>query len=103
MRFYVRGGYWASDRPLGFLIRNTAGAIAALFGMLLVLPVLAQALPGHLANDVTKFLPMPAGTSITATVQDPSLLSPWIGFGVFCLYAIAAIGAGAVMLKRRDA
>ena len=88
---------------LGFLIRNTAGAIAALFGMLLVLPVVAQALPGHLANDVTKFLPMPAGTGITATVQDPTMLSPWTGFGVFCLYAIAAIVAGAAMLKRRDA
>jgi len=88
---------------LGFLIRNTAGAIATLFGMLLVLPVLAQALPGHWANDVMKFLPMPAGTGITTTVQDPTMLSPWAGFGVFCLYALAAIGAGAFMLKRRDA
>jgi ABC-2 type transport system permease protein len=88
---------------LGFLIRNTAGAIAALFGLLLVLPILAQALPNNWANDVTKYLPMPAGTSITATVQDPTTLSPWAGFGVFCLYAVAAIGAGAVMLKRRDA
>ena len=88
---------------LGFLIRNTAGAIAALFGMLLVLPILAQALPGHLATDVTKFLPMTAGTGLMATVQDPTLLSPWAGFGVFCLYAVAAISAGAFMLKRRDA
>jgi ABC-2 type transport system permease protein len=88
---------------LGFLIRNTAGAIAALFGLLLVLPILAQALPGHWAADVTKYLPMPAGTSITGTVQDPTLLSPWSGLGVFCAYAVAAIAAGAVMLKRRDA
>lgn len=88
---------------LGFLIRNTAGAIASLFGLLLVLPILAQALPGTWADNVTKYLPMPAGTAITGTVQDPTSLSPWAGFGVFCLYAVAAIGAGAVMLKRRDA
>jgi ABC-2 type transport system permease protein len=88
---------------LGFLIRNTAGAIASLFGLLLVLPIVAEALPSHWANDVIKYLPMPAGTSITATVPDPTSLSPWAGLGVFCLYAVAAIGAGAVMLKRRDA
>jgi ABC-2 type transport system permease protein len=88
---------------LGFLIRNTAGAIASLFGLLLVLPVLAQALPGHWAGSVTKVLPMPAGTSIMETRFDPTALSPWTGFGVFCLYAVAAIAAGAVMLKRRDA
>ncbi|MDQ1484649.1 MAG: type transport system permease protein [Actinomycetota bacterium] len=88
---------------LGFLVRNTGGAIASLFGLLLILPVLAQALPGHWAGDVWKYLPMPAGTSITGTLQDPSLLSPWTGLGVFSLYAVAAVGAGAVMLKRRDA
>jgi ABC-2 type transport system permease protein len=88
---------------LGFLVRNTAGAIATLFGLLLVLPVLAQALPGSWADDVTKFLPMPAGTAIMATVADPTSLSPWAGLGVFALYPIAAILAGAFMLKRRDA
>jgi ABC-2 type transport system permease protein len=88
---------------LGFLIRNTGGAITSLFGLLLILPVLAQALPTHLANDVIKYLPMPAGTSIVGTVHDPSLLSPWTGLGVFGVYVVAAITAGAAMLKRRDA
>ena len=46
---------------------------------------------------------MPAGTQIMTTVQDSSLLTPWAGIGVLSLYAIAAIWAGAVMLKRRDA
>lgn len=88
---------------LGFLVRNTAGAIATLFGLLLVLPVLAQALPGTWANDVVKFLPLPAGTAIMATVADPTSLSPWAGLGVFALYPVLAIAAGAVMLRRRDA
>jgi len=88
---------------LGFLVRNTAGAIASLFGLLLVLPAVAEALPTSVYNDVFRYLPMPAGTQILTTVQDPSLLTPWTGIGVLCLYAIAAIAAGAVMLKRRDA
>jgi ABC-2 type transport system permease protein len=45
---------------LGFLVRNTAGAIATLFGLLLVLPAVVAALPTSLYNDVFKYLPMPA-------------------------------------------
>jgi ABC-2 type transport system permease protein len=88
---------------LGFLIRNTAGAIATLFGLLLVLPAIVSALPTSLYNDVFRYLPMPAGTQILTTVKDSNLLTPWAGIGVFCLYAVAAIGAGALVLQRRDA
>lgn len=88
---------------LGFLLRNTAGAIATLFGLLLVLPAIAAALPSSLYNDTYKYLPMVAGTQVLTTVQDHSVLGPWSGIGVLCLYAVAAIGAGAVVLRRRDA
>jgi ABC-2 type transport system permease protein len=88
---------------LGFLIRNTAGAIATLFGLLLVLPAVVAALPASLYRDIYRYLPLTAGTQVMTTVRDPSLLRPWAGIGVFCLYAVGAIAAGAVMLKRRDA
>jgi ABC-type transport system involved in multi-copper enzyme maturation permease subunit len=88
---------------LGFLIRNTAGAIASLFGLLLVLPAVVSALPKSLYDDIYRFLPMMAGSQIMTTVRDTSLLTPWKGIGVFCLYAVGAIAAGAVMLKHRDA
>jgi ABC-type transport system involved in multi-copper enzyme maturation permease subunit len=88
---------------LGFLLRNTAGAIATLFGLLLVLPAIAAALPSSLYDDVYKFLPMVAGLRILTTVPDHTVLSPWAGLGVFAVYAAVAIGAGAVMLMRRDA
>lgn len=88
---------------LGFLVRNTAGAISALFGLLLVLPAVVSALPASLYKDVYKYLPMVAGTQVLTTVRDSSLLTPWAGIGVFCLYAVGAVAAGAVMLKRRDA
>ena len=88
---------------LGFLLRNTAGAIATLFGLLLVLPALVAALPSNWAADVGKYLPINAGTSIMATLRDPSNLSPWTGLGVFALYAVAALAGGLIVLRRRDA
>lgn len=88
---------------LGFLIRTTAGAIATLFGLLLVLPAVVAALPTSLYNDIFKYLPFSAGTQVLTTVQDSTLLTPWVGIGVFSLYAVGTIAGGAVVLKRRDA
>ncbi len=31
------------------------------------------------------------------------MLGPWTGFGLFCLYAVAALGAGVFLINRRDA
>ncbi len=89
---------------LGFVIRNTAGAIAAVFGIVLVLPLLANALPSPYSTDVSKYLPLNAGTQILMTGNyDSSQLSPWGGMGVTALYALAALAVGAVVLTRRDA
>jgi ABC-type transport system involved in multi-copper enzyme maturation permease subunit len=89
---------------LGFLIRSTAGAIATVFGLVLVLPLLTNALPAPYSTDVSKYLPLNAGTQIlTTTHPDPTMLGPWTGLGVTALYALAALVAGAVTLKRRDA
>ena len=89
---------------LGFLIRNTAGGIAAVFGIVLVLPLLANALPSPYSTDVSKYLPLNAGTQILMTGNyDSSQLSPWAGIGITALYALAALIAGAFVLSRRDA
>ena len=89
---------------LGFLIRSTAGAIATLVGIVLVAPLLANALPSPYSDDVTKYLPLSAGQRIISTLNpDPNQLAPWAGIGVTALYALAALVAGAVALNRRDA
>lgn len=87
----------------GFIIRNTGGAIAALFGLLLVLPLLAQALPSSLQQHVTKYLPLLAGTAGMNTASGSDQLSPWAGLGVFALYVVAALAVGLYVLRRRDA
>jgi len=88
---------------IGALIRNTAGGIATVFGLLLVVPVLAEALPTSWADHVNQWLPSNAGQSLITLHPAAHTLAPWTGFAVFCLYAVVALGAAAVLLKRRDA
>ncbi|MEU8590063.1 ABC transporter permease [Streptomyces sp. NPDC048664] len=87
----------------GALIRSTAGGIATLFGLLLVLPLLAQALPSSWLDEVNPYLPNMAGQSVVHVHQEPHTLAPWPGFALFCGYALAVLAAAAVALKRRDA
>lgn len=87
----------------GFIIRSTGGAIATLFGLLLVLPLLAQALPMSMQDHIVKYLPLPAGTAGMSTVRGDNDLGPWAGLGVFAIYVVVALVAGLVVLRRRDA
>ena len=89
---------------LGTILRRTAGAIAALVGLLLILPILVNFLPSPWNTDIGKYLPLSAGNNVfhTATLSSTDL-SLWVGFAVFCAYAIASLLIGAVLLTRRDA
>jgi ABC-type transport system involved in multi-copper enzyme maturation permease subunit len=89
---------------LGAIFRRTAGAIAALVGMLLILPVLAGFLPSPWNDDVSKYLPGQAGGEIFRVVaRSSNSLSPWTGFAVFVAYAVVSLVIGAVLLAKRDA
>lgn len=88
---------------LGTLLRSTAGAIAAVVGLVLVLPGLAQALPASWANAIDKYLPSNAGQAIFHVQTQAHMLSPWLGFAVFCAYAAVALCAAGFLLHRRDA
>lgn len=88
---------------IGFLVRNTAGGIAVLFGLLLVITGLAHALPSSWQQYVVPYLPAEAGASVFSIRPQPGDLSAWTGFGVLCAWAAAALAAGAATLVRRDA
>ncbi|KAA2254475.1 ABC transporter permease subunit [Solihabitans fulvus] len=89
---------------IGFIVRSTAGSIATLFGLLLVLPVLGEALPPDWADKINPYLPSNAGQQLLEAHPAPApMLGPWAGFAVFCGYAVVALVVGAVLLKRRDA
>jgi ABC-2 type transport system permease protein len=86
----------------GALVRNTAGGVAALLGVLLVLPAIFGVLPQTWQDNINKFLPSEAGQAALSVVPDPTLLSPWVGMGLFAVYVVIAIVFAAVFLRRRD-
>jgi len=88
---------------LGWIIRSTAGGIATLFGLLLVLPALGEALPDSWAQHINPYLPSNAGQSVAAVHPDTGMLAPWTGFAVFCVYVVVGFVFAVVLVKRRDA
>jgi ABC-type transport system involved in multi-copper enzyme maturation permease subunit len=88
---------------LGWIFRHTAGAISTLLGLLLVVPLVAQALPESWARNIVPYLPGNAGQQIMAGHVDPGELAPWTGFAWFCAYIVAGVAIAAVLLRRRDA
>ena len=87
---------------LGALVRNTAGGIATLAGVLFVLPGIAAILPNSWGDSINPYLPSSAGEAIMAIQVQPHTLSPWAGFGTFCAYTAIAVAVAAVLLVRRD-
>lgn len=88
---------------IGWIVRSTAGAIAALLGLVLVVPVLFGGLLGTWGKDVGQFLPSTAGESFIASLRGDHTLAPWTGLGVLVGWVAVALVAAAVQLRRRDA
>ncbi|HEX9034226.1 MAG TPA: ABC transporter permease subunit [Streptosporangiaceae bacterium] len=94
---------------IGAILRHTAGAISAGIGLMFVLMILVNFLPGPPSGwfgqaDIDKWIPFFAGSRIwqdQLTGFHP--FSPWIGFAVFCGYAAVAIVGGLTVFLRRDA
>ena len=89
---------------IGGLIRHTAGAIATVIALVIVIPPLVGRIPGTIANHVHGYLPTTAGVLVAQTSQQPGdVLSGWQGFGVFCVWTAVLLGACAWLLVKRDA
>ena len=61
---------------LGTILRRTAGAVAALVGLLFILPIVTGFLPASF-QAIGKYFPAQAGMSIFNAVPSPDALSPW--------------------------
>ena len=89
---------------VGGLIRHTAGAVATVIGLILVVPPLISLIPGTIANHIHGYLPTVAGELVAqSTQQSADVLSPWQGFGVFCLWTVVLMSACGWLLTHRDA
>lgn len=88
---------------IGTILRRTAGAISALVGMLVVVPIITGFLPASWNESVGRYFPARAGMAVFNVLPDPASLSPWAGFAVLVGYAALALTVGGVLLARRDA
>lgn len=89
---------------LGALLRNTAGGVASLLGLLFAPQILVGFLPESVSDQLYKYVPAQAGQAVMFVRADPETsLSPWAGLGVFALYTAIALGLAAWQLRRRDA
>ena len=55
------------------------------------------------SQTISPYLPSNAGQALFQVGKQAHSLDPWVGFGVFCAYAAAALLAAGVLLTRRDA
>jgi hypothetical protein len=88
---------------LGTIVRRTAGAIATLFGLVLVFPLLAQALPSPWNHDIAKYLPSQLGEAMFSVRPDSTLLSPGTALVVALIWLVATFGLATFLIVRRDA
>lgn len=87
----------------GWIVRSTPGGISSLVGVLLVIPVLLEVLPGSWATTLSSYFPAEAGSSFVMSVQLPDTLGPWTGLLVLVAWVVGLLSIATVLLKNRDA
>lgn len=88
---------------VGTIARATAGGIAAMVVLVLILPNFAGLLPDRLADLVQRFYPHLAGFQVTVVEPAPDALGPWTGFGMLSGFVAVALAAAYLLFQRRDA
>jgi ABC-2 type transport system permease protein len=83
------------------LIRHVVAALIAVLALLIVLPPVLSSIPG--VSDAVDYLPTIAGRRLISEFETVAQLTPWAGFGVLTVWAIAVLVLSAVLLKTRDA
>lgn len=88
---------------IGALLRNTAGAISTLAGLLFVLPILAIVLPQSWNDSISPYFPSRAGESLFSIRKpDPTSLAPGAALAVMGTYVVVIVALAAIELRRRD-
>ena len=97
---------------VGAIVRVSAGALAAVLGLLLVVEVMFRTIPAAFFRNVSPFLPGTAGHQLLATrasieqaraTSSAPVLDPWTGYAVMLAWVAVLLVVAAVLLRRRDA
>jgi ABC-2 type transport system permease protein len=87
-------------------VRDSAVAIGVVLGLFYLSPILAAVMAGSPVwyHRIERYAPMNAGLTIQDTTGLHSLaISPWGGLGVLAAWTAAALLAGGLVLRLRDA
>jgi ABC-2 type transport system permease protein len=107
MRAVIGGAvYLTAVALIGFsmatVLRRTPGALAALFAVVLVLPLLSNALPSPWDTNVSKLLPATAGESLFSTRPAGDILTTGHAVVVLGAWVIITFAAALIAVARRD-
>jgi ABC-2 type transport system permease protein len=83
------------------VIRHVVAALVAVLAIVFVVPPVLASIPG--ISDTADFLPTTAGRRLISDFETVAQLSPWTGFGILALWAVAALVLSGVLLRTRDA
>ena len=88
---------------LGAIIRHSAGAIAALFGLVFLIPQVIHVMPAPWDARIGKYMLDNAGQQMTALHGAPGFFSPGLSLLVCLAYPAAALATAGFLITRRDA
>ena len=92
---------------VGTMLRSSAGGIAAVLGLLLLLPTVLQLIPADWAHDMVPYLLSNAGMTMFGTIgADPAAIvgpNAWQSLLVVLAWVGVSLAGATVLLKRRDA
>ncbi|MDQ1431941.1 MAG: type transport system permease protein [Actinomycetota bacterium] len=88
---------------LATIVRRTAGAIGALVGLVLVFPLLAQALPSPWNHDIAKYLPSEIGDALFSIQSSPNHVSPGVALVLVAVWLGTTYAIATLLISRRDA
>ena len=97
---------------IGAVLRHSAGAIATILGLMLVVENVFALVPLAFFQNVSPFLPSTAGARLLMSdsrieavdaFTHGAHLTPWQGYGVLLAWALVLLTLAVVLLRRRDA
>jgi ABC-2 type transport system permease protein len=88
---------------VGVLVRSTPGAVAALFGLLVVPPIVFSQIQDRLTQNLGEYLPGAGERAFHLLPGGAYTLGPWSGLGVEAAYVAVAATAAFALILTRDA
>lgn len=88
---------------LGAVVRATAGALAIIVVVMLLVPAFIPALPASWGHALGRYWPSMAGRQLMSVRADPHTLPPWGGFALMCAAVAAVLVVAYGLFGRRDA